>query len=111
LSAPAFGRALAIVAERAVPIILQIESGGAVQMHAGTVINVSSNGRWLNVIDPTFNFHLFEEAIVETWAVIRPTFDGPAISLEAIDLAGNSVASIFGAMPPGCGTAKAGRPS
>ena len=70
-------------------------------------LEARSNGRWFNVIDPAFNFHLFEEAIVETWAVIRPTFDGPAVSLEAIDLAGNSAASIFGAMHRECGADKA----
>src|ERR1700728_3311372 len=68
LSAKTFGRAVEMAAERTVPIVVQIENEGAVQIHAGPLTNVTRNRRWLNVIDPTFNFHLFEEAIVETWA-------------------------------------------
>jgi putative hemin transport protein len=69
LPARMFERSLKMAAERQAPIVVQIESRGAVQMHAGTVTNVSGNGRWLNVIDPTFNLHLFEDAVAETWAV------------------------------------------
>lgn len=85
-----------MAAERAAPVVIQIENCGAIQMHAGTISNVSHSGRWLNVIDPTFNLHLFEEAVAETWAVNRPTARGPALALEAIDVTGNSIATIFG---------------
>lgn len=84
-----------MTAERAAPVVIQIENQGAIQMHAGTVSNVGTNGRWLNVIDPAFNLHLFEEAVAETWAVNRPTARGPVLSLESIDVAGNSIATIF----------------
>lgn len=98
LPARIFGRSLEMAAERAAPIVVQVESRGAVQMHAGTVTNVRRNACWLNVIDPTFNLHLFEDAIAQTWVVNRPAGNGPVVTLEAIDAAGNSVAAIYGTM-------------
>lgn len=92
----AFARSLEMAAERATPLVIQIENRGVIQMHAGTISNVSRSGRWLNIIDPTFNLHLFEEAVAETWVVNRPTAKGPVLALEAIDVAGNSLATIFG---------------
>jgi putative hemin transport protein len=96
LPARVFARSLEMAAERAAPVVIQIENRGAIQMHAGTISNVSRGGRWLNVIDPAFNLHLFEEAVAESWAVNRPTARGPVLALEAIDVAGNSIATIFG---------------
>lgn len=59
-AAQTFGCALKLAAFHKTPIVVQIESRGVVQMHAGVVSNVSRSGSWLNVIDATFNFHFVQ---------------------------------------------------
>lgn len=95
-----FGRALAAAAERAVPIVVLIENHGAVQLHAGAVINVSRRGSWLNVVDPTFNLHVFEDAVAETWVVRRLTPRGEVVSVEAVDARGRPIATLLGTRGP-----------
>jgi putative hemin transport protein len=58
-------------------------------------------GPWLNVLDPTFNLHLREDAIASSWVVRKPTRDGDVTSLELFDAAGFCFAQLFGQRKPG----------
>ncbi len=56
---------------------------------------------WLNVLDPTFNLHLDERGVAESWVVRKPTEDGVVTSLELFDAQGKTCAMFFGKRKPG----------
>jgi putative hemin transport protein len=74
---------------------------GCIQIHTGTVTNLKRMGPWFNVLDPTFNLHLREDAIDSAWIMRKPTRDGDITSLELFDKEGFCFAQLFGARKPG----------
>jgi putative hemin transport protein len=88
-----------------VPIMVFVGSPGCIQIHTGPVHRIEPMDirgvQWLNVIDPTFNLHLREDAIAHTWRVEKPTADGVVTSVEAFDVNGELMAMFFGARKPG----------
>ncbi|TXL82024.1 hemin-degrading factor [Vineibacter terrae] len=83
------------------PIMVFVGSPGCIQIHTGPVQKLVPTGPWFNVLDPTFNLHLREDAIVHTFIVRKPTDDGVVTSVEAFDTAGRTIALFFGARKPG----------
>jgi putative hemin transport protein len=87
------------------PIMVFVGSPGCIQIHTGPVHRVEPMDirgvPWLNVIDPSFNLHLCEDAIAHVWRVEKPTADGVVTSVEAFDHQGALMAMFFGARKPG----------
>lgn len=89
------------VAENGLPIMVFVGSPGVVQIHTGPIHKVLRKGEWFNVLDPTFDLHLRESAIAESWVVFRPTKDGGVTSLEFYGDNGELIGQLFGARRPG----------
>lgn len=88
-------------ADSALSIMVFVGSPGVVQIHSGPIQKLLVRDGWFNVLDPTFNLHLREEAVAQSWVVYRPTNDGGVTSLELYDRAGELVGQLFGARKPG----------
>ncbi len=110
LAGSAFARAVATDAlvrvleaakDTSTPIMVFVGNPGCIQIHTGTVTNLKRMGPWFNVLDPTFNLHLREDAIASAWIVRKPTRDGDVTSLELFDRDGFCFAQLFGARKPG----------
>lgn len=87
--------------ETETPIMVFVGNSGCIQIHTGTVTTLKRMGPWFNVLDPTFNLHLREDAVVSAWVVRKPTRDGDVTSLELFDKDGVCFAQLFGARKPG----------
>jgi putative hemin transport protein len=85
----------------ATPIMVFVGNPGCIQIHGGPVTNLKRLGPWFNVLDPTFNLHLREDAIASAWVVRKPTRDGDVTSLELFDAEGFCFTQIFGQRKPG----------
>lgn len=83
------------------PIMVFTGNRGMIQIHSGSVTNLMDYNEWFNVLDPEFNMHLREEAIVESWVVRKPTSDGIVTSLECFDAKGVLIVQLFGKRKPG----------
>lgn len=88
-------------AQQAVPIMVFVGSPGVAQIHGGTVGRVVQRQGWFNILDPRFNLHVRERAIVESWIVFRPNETNGVTSLECYDAEGNLVLQLFGLRKPG----------
>jgi putative hemin transport protein len=97
----ALARVLEAARDTATPIMAFVGNPGCIQIHTGTVTNLKRMGPWFNVLDPTFNLHLREDAIASAWVVRKPTRDGDVTSLELFDKDGFCFAQLFGARKPG----------
>lgn len=89
------------VSESGLPIMVFVGNGDNLQIHTGPIKKLLDYGEWFNVMDPTFNLHLREPAIAQSWIVKKPTEDGPVHALEVYDKEGNNLAMIFGKRKPG----------
>ncbi|MEJ0042657.1 MAG: ChuX/HutX family heme-like substrate-binding protein [Rhizomicrobium sp.] len=94
-------RTLETARDTATPIMVFVGNPGCIQIHSGTVTNLKRMGPWFNVLDPTFNLHLREDAIAGAWVVRKPTRDGDVTSLELFDKDGFCFAQLFGVRKPG----------
>ena len=83
------------------PIMCFVGNRGCIQIHTGPVKAIKVMGPWLNVLDPTFNLHLREDAIARAYIVRKPTRDGDVTSLELFDADGQNFAMFFGERKPG----------
>lgn len=110
LAGSAFARAVApeslatvleVVRDNVTPIMVFVGNPGCIQIHSGPVVNLKRLGPWFNVLDPTFNLHLREDAISSAWVVRKPTRDGDVTSLELFDTDGFCFAQLFGLRKPG----------
>jgi putative hemin transport protein len=110
LAGPDFAKPLAVTAARSVlekasarelPIMIFVGNRGCIQIHTGPVKHLVTTGPWLNVLDPDFNLHLREDAIVGAWLVRKPTRDGDVTSVEIFNAAGDAIAMFFGKRKPG----------
>jgi putative hemin transport protein len=89
------------VADRQVPIMVFVGNAGIVQIHTGLIHNLQDHEGFYNVLDPTFNLHIMEDKIEESWVVRKPSVDGIVTSLELFDRDGMLMATIFGKRKPG----------
>jgi putative hemin transport protein len=83
------------------PIMAFVGSRGVVQIHTGPVHTVKVMGPWLNVLDDSFNLHLREDHIEQSWVVSKPTPEGAVTSLELYDAKGGQIVQVFGKRKPG----------
>lgn len=89
-------------AERSVPIMAFVGNRGCIQIHTGEVKRIlSTEGDWLNVMDPDFNLHLRQPLVNSVWRVWKPTKDGRVTSIELYDAQGREIALFFGKRKPG----------
>ena len=79
-----------------IPLTIYAGNRGAVQIYAGRIKNMGDAKAWLNILDPTFNFHLKVGALPSVWLVRKPSQHGVVSSMEILDAAGEVVAMIFG---------------
>ena len=70
---------------RRTPIMCFVGNPGCIQIHTGPIYTLKVMGPWFNILDPTFNLHLREDAIHQGWVVRKPTRDGIVTSLELFD--------------------------
>lgn len=84
-----------------VPIMAFVASKGCIQIHTGTINKVLATGPWFNVLDPDFNLHLREDAIVNAFVVRKPSRDGIVTSVEVFDKKGALIIQFFGKRKPG----------
>lgn len=94
-------RVLEMACDTETPIMVFVGNPGCIQIHTGKVTNLKRMGPWFNVLDPTFNLHLREDAIDSAWIVRKPTRDGDVTSLELFDKDGFCFAQLFGERKPG----------
>ena len=92
---------LQAAADAQMPIMCFVGNPGCIQIHTGTVQTLKVMGPWFNVLDPTFNLHLREDAIDQAWVVRKPTRDGIVTSLELFDADGFCFTQFFGERKPG----------
>jgi putative hemin transport protein len=83
------------------PVMVFVGSRGCIQIHTGEVKNLVTTGPWYNVLDPEFNMHLREDAIVSSYIVKKPSVDGIVTSLEIFDATGEMIVQFFGKRKPG----------
>lgn len=83
------------------PIMIFVGNAHCIQIHTGTVENLTWMDDWFNVLDPLFNLHLRTPGVVELWRVRKPSSDGVITSWEAFDATGELVLQVFGARKPG----------
>lgn len=101
LPVPALIDTLEKAAASGLEIMVFVGNPGCIQIHTGPVRRLLRAGDWYNVLDPAFNLHLRDSAIVELWRVRKPTADGMVTSLEAYDDQGELIVQLFGARKPG----------
>jgi putative hemin transport protein len=92
--------ALQAAADAQTPIMCFVGNPGCIQIHTGPVQTLKVMGPWFNVLDPTFNLHLREDAIHQAWVVRKPTRDGVVTSLELFDADGLCFVQFFGERKP-----------
>ncbi|MCG8434333.1 MAG: hemin-degrading factor [Gammaproteobacteria bacterium] len=97
----AFRQLLNLAAERETPIMVFVGNRGCIQIHTGPVKKLKAAGPWYNVLDPSFNLHLREDAIASAWVVRKPTRDGVVTSVELFDAQDRNFALLFGERKPG----------
>ncbi|WP_028298313.1 hemin-degrading factor [Olivibacter sitiensis] len=90
-----------LAAAKEVEIMVFIGNRGCIQIHTGQVNRLLQTGPWFNVLDPTFNMHLREDAIAHAWMVRKPTKDGVVTSIECYDALGDTIVQFFGKRKPG----------
>jgi putative hemin transport protein len=93
--------ALNMAAGTETSIMVFVGNPGIIQIHTGPVKNIVDHGPWINVLDPAFNLHLKEGAIVESWVVRKPTTDGIVTSLELFNERKELICTLFGERKPG----------
>lgn len=89
------------VAEKELPIMVFVGNKGMIQIHTGPVKKLVDHEGWFNVLDPDFNLHVKEAAIVQSWIVRKPTADGMVTALECFDQKGTQIIQVFGKRKPG----------
>jgi putative hemin transport protein len=97
----ALRQALNLAAETQTSIMVFVGNPGIIQIHTGPVKNIVDHGPWINVLDPAFNLHLKEGAVVESWVVRKPTVDGIVTSLELFNERKELICTLFGERKPG----------
>ncbi|EDZ66636.1 Haemin-degrading family [Nitrosococcus oceani AFC27] len=89
--------------ETELPLIFQVDNGGAMQIHGGTVKQVESTGLWLAALDTDFTLYVQRTGIASAWLVRKPEDKDTPACLELYNWAGENVLQIFSPFPPGQG--------
>lgn len=76
--------------------MLSVGNRGTVQIHAGPIHRIETVGDWHNVLDPSFNLHIFEPALTEAWLVRKPTARGTVPRIVCFDTDGALALQAFG---------------
>jgi putative hemin transport protein len=97
----AFREVLTQAAAKEIPVMVFVGNKGMIQIHTGEVKKLMDVPEWFNVIDPDFNLHVREAAIVSSWVVRKPTTDGMVTALECFDAKGEQIVQLFGKRKPG----------
>lgn len=97
----AFREVMTKAAASSLPIMVFVGNKGMIQIHTGEVHKLLDVPGWFNVIDPDFNLHVREAAIVQSWVVRKPTTDGIVTALECYDAQGELLVQLFGKRKPG----------
>lgn len=97
----AMRKVISAAAAQHVPIMVFVGNRGMIQIHTGTVEKLMDIPGWFNVLDPDFNLHVHEEAIVSSWVVRKPTDDGMVTALECYNAEGEQLVQLFGKRKPG----------
>ncbi|KWT69105.1 iron-chelator utilization protein [Hyphomicrobium sulfonivorans] len=82
-------------------VMIFVGSPGNVQIHVGSVANVTSTPSHFNINDDTFQFDVAKAHAASCWLVSKPTIDGEIRSIELFDAAGGQIAWVFGQRRPG----------
>lgn len=101
VAADALHQVLERSVEGQIPIMCFVANPGCVQIHTGRIETLNVMGPWFNILDPSFNLHLREDAIAQSWIVRKPTRDGIVTSLELFDREGMCFVQFFGERKPG----------
>ena len=83
------------------PIMIFVGNRGCIQIHTGPVKRLVETHGWFNVLDPTFNLHLRDQAVARVFSVRKPTDDGIVTSIEAFDEHDRNILLMFGERKPG----------
>ncbi|MCD2518653.1 hemin-degrading factor [Massilia sp. G4R7] len=84
-------------AKNGVAIMAFVGNGGVTQIYSGKINKVADAEGWLNVLDPTFNLHLNDDALRSGYLVRR----AGVTSVEFYDTSGELVVTFFGVRQPG----------
>lgn len=76
-------------------ISIRVVNPGATQCHDDIIQKLMQTSPWINILNDTFNLHLQEQAIADSWVVKQPTADGTVTSLEAYDAQGGVVLILY----------------
>jgi putative hemin transport protein len=79
-------------ATRQVDIMAFLGNDAAIQIYSGKISKVQEAGGYFNVLDPEFNLHLRDSALVSGYIVKR----AGVVNVEFYDKDGNEVVSFFG---------------
>lgn len=96
-----FREVFAASVKQQVPIMVFVGNKGMIQIHSGEVHKLVEIPNWFNVMDPDFNLHLREAAVVSSWVVRKPSVDGIVTALECFDAKGEQIVQLFGVRKPG----------
>lgn len=98
VAADAWRSALEQAARIGLPIMIFTRSPGVAQIHTGPIHKLVEKDGWFNILDPTFNLHLWADAVSEAWIVYRPSETGGQTSLELYHENGQLISHMFGAV-------------
>lgn len=89
------------VSKRNLEIMVFVGNKGMIQIHTGEANKIVAMEEWLNVLDPDFNLHIKNDALVQSWVVRKPTEDGVVTSIEVFNEWDEMVVQFFGKRKPG----------
>src|SRR5699024_6884640 len=76
VAADAWRSTLQHAAKTGLPVMIFTRSPGVAQIHTGPIYKLVEKGGWFNILDPSFNLHLWVDAVHEAWVVYKPTATG-----------------------------------
>jgi len=85
LNRDALRRGLEQAGREGYSIELTLENSGVRHIRRGLLPQVTSYGKWLNLLEGSFNLHIDESQINQVWRVKVPTRNGPVHVLEVFD--------------------------
>ncbi|ADJ29671.1 hemin-degrading factor [Nitrosococcus watsonii] len=81
--------------ETELPVIFQVDNGGAMQIHEGTIKQVESTGLWLTALDTDFTLYVQRTGIASAWLVRKSEGKDTPACLELYNWTGENVLRIF----------------
>ncbi|MBC3933679.1 hemin-degrading factor [Undibacterium curvum] len=79
-------------AQQQISIMAFLGNTGVTQIFSGKIEKTAASGEWYNVLDPAFNLHIRESALMQGWVLQR----AGVTSVEFFDRDGKLVVSFFG---------------